>query len=167
MVFTGSGKGKTTAALGLSVRAMGHGYKICIIQFIKGSWKYGELEAMKRFSDLMDFHVTGRGFSWKSEDIEKDRMAAQAGWQLAKEAIASRKYHIVILDELTYLIKLNMVDEKEIIQTLRNRPQHLHVVVTGRNAPSSLMESADLITDMQAVRHPLEKGIKAQRGIEF
>jgi len=167
MIFTGNGKGKTTAALGLSLRAMGHGYNVCIIQFIKGSWKYGELESMTRFSDLMDFHVTGRGFTRKSEDIEKDRMAAQKGWQLAKEVIASKKYHMVILDELTYLIKLNMVEEKEVIRTLRNRPKPLHIVVTGRDASSALKESADLVTDMQAVKHPFEKGIKAQKGIEF
>jgi len=167
MVFTGDGKGKTTAALGLSIRAMGHGFKVCIIQFIKGSWKYGELESMKRFSDLMDFHVTGRGFTWKSEDLEKDKKAARAGWQLAKSAITSEKYRVVILDELTYLIKLNMLDEKEVVETLLNKPDNLHIVVTGRNACSRLKEAADLVTDMQAVKHPLEKGIKAQKGIEF
>jgi len=167
MVFTGDGKGKTTAALGLSIRAMGHGFKVCVIQFIKGSWKYGEFESMKRFSDLMNFHVTGRGFTWKSKDLEKDKKAARAGWQLAKSAITSEKYRVVILDELTYLIKLNMLDEKEVVETLLNKPDDLHIVVTGRNACSSLKEAADLVTDMQAVKHPLGKGIKAQKGIEF
>jgi len=167
LVFTGNGKGKTTAALGLCLRALGHGYRVCVVQFIKGSWKYGELESMKRFSDLVDFHVTGRGFTWKSKDIEQDRMAAQKGWHIAKEAIASNTYDIIILDELTYPIKLDMIDEKEVIQTLRNRPQPLHIVVTGRDASSALTESADLVTDMQAVKHPFEKGIPAQKGIEF
>ena len=167
MVFTGNGKGKTTAALGLSLRAMGHGFKVCVIQFIKGSWKCGELEALKRFSDLMDVHVTGRGFTWKSEDIEKDKTAAQAGWRLARSAIGSKKYHMIVLDELTYPIKLNMLDEKEVVQVLINRPPELHIVVTGRDAPAALKESADLVTEMQAVKHPLENGVKAQKGIEF
>lgn len=167
MVFTGDGKGKTTAALGLSIRAMGHGFNVCIIQFIKGSWTYGELQSMTRFSDLMDFHVTGRGFTWKSEDLEKDKKAAQAGWELAKGAMASGKYRMVILDELTYLIKLNMLGEKEVIETLLDRPGDLHVVVTGRGASSGLKEAADLVTDMQAVKHPFSQGIKAQKGVEF
>ena len=104
MVFTGNGKGKTTAALGLALRSMGHGFRVCVIQFIKGSWKTGELEAVKRFGELMDFHVTGRGFSRKSEDFDKHRKAAREGWRLAKEVMASGKYRIVILDELTHLI---------------------------------------------------------------
>ena len=167
MVFTGNGKGKTTAALGIAIRAMGHGFKICMIQFIKGSWKYGELEAVKRFTDLMDFHVTGRGFTWKSEDFEKDKKAAREGWRLAKEVMASGKYRIIILDELTYLIKLNMIDEKEVVEAILNKPQDLHIVVTGRDAPVSLIDAADLVTELKAVKHPLEKGIKAQKGIEF
>ena len=167
MVFTGNGKGKTTAALGVAVRAMGHGFHVCVIQFIKGSWKYGELEAVKRFTDLMDFHVTGRGFTWKSEDFEKDKKAAREGWRLAKEVMASGKYRIIILDELTYLIKLNMIDEKEVVEAILNKPQDLHIVVTGRDAPVSLIDAADLVTELKAVKHPLEKGIKAQKGIEF
>lgn len=167
LVYTGNGKGKTTAALGLSLRAMGHGLNVCLIQFIKGSRQTGELAALQRFSDCMVFHVTGYGFTWKSEDIEKDRTAAREGWRLAKQAIASEKYQMLILDELTYLVKLNMLDEKEILRTLRSRPRDLHVIVTGRDASPALKESADLVTEMQAVKHPLEKGVKAQKGIEF
>ena len=167
MVFTGDGKGKTTAALGLGFRAMGHGFKICMIQFIKGTWKYGELEAISRFEELMDLHVTGRGFTWASEDFEKDKKAAQKGWRLAKAVIASEKYRIVILDELTYLIKFKMIEEKEVVEVLSNKPPALHVVVTGRDAPESLMDAADLVTEMKAVKHPFKNGIKAQKGIEF
>ena len=109
MVFTGDGKGKTTAALGLALRAIGHGFKICVIQFIKGSWQYGELNSVKRFEDLMDFHVMGRGFTWKSDDFKKDKKTALDAWQFAKQMITSGKYQIIILDELTYLVKLKMI----------------------------------------------------------
>lgn len=167
MVFTGDGKGKTTAALGLALRAIGHGFKICVIQFIKGSWQYGELNSVKRFEDLMDFHVMGRGFTWKSDDIKKDKKAARDAWQFAKQMITSGKYQIIILDELTYLVKLKMIDEREIVDILSKKPQDLHVVVTGRKAPQSLIDVADLVTEMQAVKHPLKNGVKAQKGIEF
>ena len=167
MVFTGSGKGKTTAALGLALRAMGHGLKICVIQFIKGSWTYGELASVKRFSDLMDFHVMGRGFTWKSDDLKKDKKAAQDAWQFAKKMIASGKYKIIILDELTYLVKLKAIDEQDMVNVLCHKSEDLHVIVTGRDAPQSLVDIADLVTDMQAVKHPLQAGIKAQKGIEF
>ena len=167
MVFTGNGKGKTTAALGFALRAMGHGLKICVIQFIKGSWTYGELESIKRFSDLMDFHVMGRGFTWKSEDLEKDKKLAQEAWQFAQEMMASGKYDMVILDELTYLLKLNAITEADMVDVLSRKPSDLHVVVTGRAAPQSLINSADLVSDVQAVKHPFQNGIKAQKGIEF
>ena len=167
MVFTGDGKGKTTAALGLALRAIGHGFKICVIQFIKGSWKYGELNSVKRFEDLMDFHVLGRGFTWKSDDFKKDKQAALDAWRFAKQMITSGKYQIVILDELTYLVKLKMIDEHEIVDFLSNNPRDLHLIVTGRSAPQSLIDVADLVTDMKAVKHPLKNGVKAQKGIEF
>jgi len=167
IVFTGNGKGKTTAALGLAFRALGHGFKTCVIQFIKGSWKYGELESARRFEEIMDFHVMGRGFTWKSEDFEQDRQAALEAWAFAKQTISSGKYRVVILDELTYLVKLNIIDEKEIVDVLTGKPADLHVVVTGRNAPASLIDAADLVTEMRPIKHPFEAGIKAQKGIEF
>jgi len=167
IVYTGKGKGKTTAALGLTFRAIGHGLNTCIIQFIKGSWKYGELESAKRFEDLLDFHVLGRGFTWKSDDIEKDIKLAKEAWSFAKNIINSEKYKLVILDELTYLIKYKMVDEHEIVSFLSNRPKDMHIVVTGRDAPESLIEIADLVTEMKEVKHPYHAGIKAQKGIEY
>jgi cob(I)alamin adenosyltransferase len=167
MVFTGKGKGKTTAALGLAFRAMGHEFKVCVIQFIKGSWKYGELTSAKRFEDLMDFYVMGKGFTWQSENIEEDIKIAQEAWIFAKEKINSGKYQMVILDELTYLIKYKMVSEDEIVNFLANRPENLHVVVTGRDASDKLIEIADLVTDMVSIKHPYDNGVKAQKGIEF
>jgi cob(I)alamin adenosyltransferase len=167
MVFTGNGKGKTTSALGLAFRALGHGEKVCFIQFIKGSWKYGELEAAKRFADLLDFHVMGRGFTWKSDDIDKDIAVARQGWEFAKKIIAENRHQLIVLDELTYLITYKMIDEQEMIDVLTCRDPALHIVVTGRGAGDRLIEAADLVTEMREIKHPYRQGIKAQKGVEF
>ncbi len=167
MVNTGDGKGKTTAALGQILRAVGQGMKVCLIQFIKGSWKYGELIAAERFPDLLEIHVLGRGFTWKSENIEEDIRIAREAWDFAKEKIASGAYDLVVLDELTYLVKYGMVDELDVLDAIVNRPEDLHVIVTGRDAPQSIMAAADLITEMRAVKHHFDAGVKAKKGIEF
>ena len=167
MVFTGNGKGKTTSALGMTFRALGHGKKVCFIQFIKGSWKYGELEAAKRFDDLLDFHVMGRGFTWKSDDLAKDIALAREGWEFAKKIIAGNQYQLVVLDELTYLASYKMIDEQEIVDVLTGRDPSLHVVVTGRGAGEKLCRAADLVTEMREIKHHYMQGIKAQKGIEF
>ena len=167
IVNTGNGKGKTTAALGQAFRAIGHGFRVCFLQFLKGSWKYGELEAAKRFEDLMEIRALGKGFTWKSEDLNEDIQSARDAWDLAKQVIASGKFKMVVLDELTYLITYGMVPEEDILNTLRNRPPELHVVVTGRDASPGLIELADLVTEMNEIKHPFRSGIKAQRGIEF
>jgi cob(I)alamin adenosyltransferase len=167
LVHTGHGKGKTTAALGLAMRALGHGLKVCVIQFIKGTWKYGELAAAKRFEDLLEIHVMGKGFTWKSENLEADKQIAQEAWQFAKQKLYSDDYALVILDELTYLIKYGFVEETDILEALTQKRDDLHVVVTGRDASPALIEAADLVTEMVAVKHPFEQGVKAQKGIEF
>ncbi len=167
LLFTGNGKGKTTAALGLAFRALGHGQRVAMIQFIKGSWKYGELESARRFEDLLDFHVMGRGFTWKSEDLDKDIAVAREAWQFAADLIAGNRHQLVILDELTYLISYNMVAEREILDVLSARPPSMHVVVTGRGASEGLIAAADLVTEMCEIKHPYKKGIRAQKGIEF
>ena len=167
LVFTGSGKGKTTAAMGLAMRAMGHGQRVCVIQFIKGGWQTGEQVAGKRFADLLDFHVMGRGFTWKSDDLEEDIAMARKGWELAARTIRENRHRLVILDELTYPLKYNMLAVNEVVRILVDRPAAMHVVVTGRDAPEPLLEAADLITEMREIRHPYSRGIKAQQGIEF
>lgn len=167
IVNTGDGKGKTTAALGQVFRALGHGFKVCVLQFLKGTWKYGELEAAKRFSDLLEIHALGKGFTWRSENIQQDTQVAQEAWEFAKGVIASGKFKMVVLDELTYLISYGMVDEHDILDCLSNRPLGLHVIVTGREASSRLKDLADLVTEMKDIKHPFQKGIKGQRGIEF
>ena len=167
IVNTGNGKGKTTAALGQAFRAIGHGFRVCFLQFLKGSWKYGELEAAKRFEDLMEIRALGKGFTWQSEDLNEDIQSARDAWDLAKQVIASGKFKMVVLDELTYLITYGMVAEEDILNTLRNKPPELHIVVTGRDASPGLIELADLVTEMNEIKHPFRNGIKAQRGIEF
>lgn len=167
MVHTGHGKGKTTAALGLAFRALGHGLPVCIIQFIKGTWKYGELYSAKRFADLLEFHVVGEGFTWKSRDEERDRQAAREGWRLAKARIEEGSHHLVVLDEFTFALNYGMVDVDEALDSLRRKPEKLHVLITGRDAPAALVEIADLVTEMREVKHPYKSGIKAQKGIEF
>lgn len=167
MINTGRGKGKTTAALGLAFRALGHGLQVCIIQFIKGSWKYGELNSAGRFGDLLDFHVAGKGFTWSSKDPGEDRQAARDGWDLAKSVIEAGRHHLVILDEFTYAVNYGMVDIDEAAKALRKRPEGLHVLITGRDAPQEMVEMADLVTEMTEVKHPYKTGIKAQKGIEW
>ena len=133
---------------------------VCIIQFIKGTWKYGELFSAKRFDDLLEFHVEGEGFTWKSKDIDRDRQAARQGWELAKAKIEEGFHHLVILDEFTYVLNYGMVDEGEVIASLRQKPKGLHVLVTGRNAPAALVDIADLVTDMREMKHPFKSGVR-------
>ncbi|MCL1981313.1 MAG: cob(I)yrinic acid a,c-diamide adenosyltransferase [Proteobacteria bacterium] len=167
IVFTGNGKGKTTAALGMAMRTAGHGLKVCFIQFIKGGWHYGEIDAVKRFEGLIDFHVMGKGFTWKSDNIEEDARLAREAWDFARRMIASGVYHTVVLDEFTYLLHYQMLACEPCLEFLNGRPAGQHVVVTGRYAPEQLLATADLVTEMQVIKHPLESGIKAQKGIEF
>ncbi len=167
LVNTGNGKGKTTAALGLVMRALGHGFRVCVIQFIKGISTSGELLAAKRFEDLLDVHVMGRGFTWTSKNLEQDKKIAAEAWQFAHKVLLSDDYKLVVLDELTYLMKYRFVNSTEIIEGLQQRRKDLCVVVTGRDAPQVLIEAADLVTDMREIKHPFKQGVKAQRGVEF
>lgn len=166
MVFTGRGKGKTTAALGMALRAAGHGLSVCIIQFIKGGRWYGELEAVKRLPTV-ELHVMGRGLTRNSENIEEDRRQALEAWDFARERIASGKHHLVILDEFTYLLHYGMLALEPCLEAFAGRNPARHVLITGRYAPKGLIDAADLVTDMRAIKHPLERGIEAQPGIEF
>ena len=167
IVNTGYGKVKTTAALGMAFRTLGHGLPVCIIQFIKGTWKYGELYSAERFADLLEFHVVGKGFTWKSKDLESDRQTALEGWELAKAKIKEGRHSLVILDEFTYALNFKMVEKEEAIAFLKHKPEEIHVMVTGRDAPPALVEIADLVTDMRELKHPFRSGITAQKGVEF
>lgn len=166
-VFTGDGKGKTTAALGLALRAAGHDHAICIIQFIKGNWKCGEHNAVLQLGDNVELHVMGKGFTWKSDDIAEDIKLAQKGWQFAKEKIFSDKYELIILDELTYLIHYDMIDEQEVMEVLQKKPSRLHLVITGRYASDALIKKCMMVTEMKDVKHHYNSGVSAQKGFEF
>ncbi|MDP2744638.1 MAG: cob(I)yrinic acid a,c-diamide adenosyltransferase [Dehalococcoidia bacterium] len=166
LVFTGHGKGKTTAALGLMLRAHGHGMKAAMLQFIKHSRSnFGEHRAARLLG--LEIMPLGAGFTRTAKDIEKSRALALQLWGIAREKLASGEYEMIILDELSYPLQYGWIPVKEVIEALRSRPRGMHVVVTGRDVPTELIEFADLVTDMHVVKHPLKKGIKAQRGIEF
>lgn len=166
LVYTGNGKGKTTAALGLAWRALGRGLAVAVIQFIKGKWKTGERLFAERLPGLT-FLVMGRGFTWDSDDLSRDRQAAQEAWARAAALIAAGQHPVVILDELTYVINYGFVALDDVLAVVRGRPAQVHVVVTGRNAPEALIAAADLVTEMRSVRHPFEQGRKAQIGVDY
>ncbi len=166
LIFTGDGKGKTTAALGQVLRAAGHGLKTCVVQFIKGKWPTGEAKAMDKFMGLCEFHTMGSGFTWKISEQETLK-AAKTAWQLAKEKVMSGNYDLVILDELTYLITYELLPESEVLDLMNQRPEQVNLIITGRNASPGLIAAADLVTEMRLIKHPYEKGVKAKAGIEF
>ncbi|MBF0472146.1 MAG: cob(I)yrinic acid a,c-diamide adenosyltransferase [Nitrospirae bacterium] len=167
ILYTGNGKGKTTAALGQMYRAIGQGMRVCIIQFIKGKWKTGEMLASQSFSNNLTFKTMGEGFTWNSKDINKDIEAARFAWETAKDSINSSKYDMVILDELTYLIKYKIITNEEVIEFLKNRPNNIHIIITGRDASNELIEVSDLVTEMKEIKHPYKSGIEAIKGIEY
>ncbi len=166
VIYTGQGKGKTTAALGLVFRALGRGFRVAVVQFIKGRWKTGE-RVFAATIPRLTFLVMGRGFTWESDDLSQDRRAAEEAWSTAKELIVGGEHAIVVLDELTYAIGFGFVSLEEVLATLRRRPASVHVVVTGRNAPEALIAEADLVTEMRSLKHPFEHGAAAQPGIDF
>jgi len=169
IVFTGNGKGKTTAALGMALRTIGHGYKVAIIQFIKGGWTTGEEKALKNLSSNISWHSLGEGFTWETQDRIRDEKLVRKAWELAKEYIKSESYKLIILDEVNIATKLGYLCSEEIItflKSLGNRKNH--IVLTGRGASNSIINYADLVTEMKLIRHPFkEQGIKAQKCVEF
>jgi cob(I)alamin adenosyltransferase len=166
VVYTGQGKGKTTAALGLCFRALGRGMRVAVVQFIKGKWKTGERLFAERLEGLT-FLVMGRGFTWNSDDLSRDKEAAEAAWRQSRALIASGEHAVVILDELTYVLNYGFVPVSEVLEALEQRPAHVHVVVTGRNAPEALVARADLVTEMQNIKHPFAQGRTAMLGIDY
>ncbi len=166
IINTGNGKGKTTAGLGTAFRALGHGKKVCVIQFLKGQGKYGE-RVMAAKIDNLDWFISGKGFVFKKENIDEDRAVAREGFQLAVEKVASDEYDLIVLDEITYLPLYDFLKVEKIIELLENKPERLSVIITGRDADPGLVEIADTVTVMQPVKHAYEEGIMAQKGIEF
>jgi len=171
IVFTGNGKGKTTAALGMGLRTLGHGYKVAIIQFIKGGWTTGEKKAFEKFSNNIEWRSLGAGFTWETQNRNKDQFLVNEAWEVAKEYIKNESYKLVILDEINIAIKLGYIHTEEIIIFLKdlNMNKNLcHVILTGRGASKEIIEFADLVTEMKLIKHPFkEQGIKAQECVEY
>ena len=168
LVFTGQGKGKTTAGLGLVLRSLGHGERVAIVQFIKGGWEPGEARALKAFGDQVNWHALGEGFTWETQDRERDQQLVEEAWQTALGYLRDDAVKLVLLDELNVALKLGYIDAETVIAGLNERPELTHVAVTGRGAPAALVERADLVTEMTLVHHPFrEQGVKAQAGIEY
>ena len=168
IVFTGNGKGKTTAALGMTLRMIGHNQSVAIIQFIKGGWESGEAKSLKLYKKLLVFHALGEGFTWESQDRDRDQKLVKNAWEKSMEYLKDPKYKLVLLDEINIAIKLGYISLDEVLNGIKIRPKLTHVVLTGRGAKKELIESADLVTEMNLVRHPFkEQGIKAQKGIEY
>ena len=172
LVHTGEGKGKTTAAIGLAVRAWGDGFRILILQFIKGSWKYGELSALKALGEIdgrIEIRPTGIGFTRNasSEEMAVHREKARTALQEALTEMTSGQWDMIILDEINYALNFGLLEEQEVLELLSQKPTELHLVLTGRHALPAIIDCADLVTEMRLIKHPFQKGIRAQKGIEF
>jgi cob(I)alamin adenosyltransferase len=167
IVNTGPGKGKSTAAFGLALRMLGHGRRVGVVQFVKGAWHTGEKDALEKFGDLMTWHTMGEGFTWETQDLARDIAAAEAAWEKVRELMADEAIALLILDELNIALRYDYLPLEQVVAELQARRRDLHIVVTGRNAKPELVEAADLVTEMGAVKHHFKAGVKAQQGIEF
>ncbi|MFN4271419.1 MAG: cob(I)yrinic acid a,c-diamide adenosyltransferase [Aliihoeflea sp.] len=167
IVNTGPGKGKSTAAFGLALRMLGHGRRVGVVQFVKGAWHTGEKDALEKFGDLMTWYTMGEGFTWETQDLARDIAAAEAAWAKVRELMADETIALLILDELNIALRYDYLPLAKVVAELQARRPDLHIVVTGRNAKPELVEAADLVTEMGAVKHHFKAGVKAQQGIEF
>jgi cob(I)alamin adenosyltransferase len=169
IVYTGNGKGKTTAAMGSALRAVGQGLKVLMLQFIKGSWDYGELESIKRLAPDFTIQRLGKGFiHLKSQQDDKEVIEnISQSWKRAEDGVLSDRYDMVILDEVNYVISYGLIPVEKVLDLIEKRPKRLHIILTGRDAHHKVIEKADLVTEMKEIKHPYSKGIKAQKGIEF
>ncbi len=167
IVHTGKGKGKSTAAFGMVFRAIGHGMRVGVVQFVKGAWGTGERDVLEKFPDLVTIKAMGQGFTWDTQDRQRDIAAAHAAWEEAKRMIADPQYRMVLLDELNIVLRYDYLPLDEVIAFLKAKPHDTHVIVTGRNAKDELIEIADLVTEMTEIKHPFRAGVKAQAGVEF
>jgi cob(I)alamin adenosyltransferase len=168
IVNTGNGKGKTTAALGMVLRSLGHGYKVAIVQFIKGAWEPSEKQVFSLWEDQIEFHAMGEGFTWETQDRDRDLDKASAAWEKSLEYIRNPDFQLVLLDEINIALKMAYLQVEDVLAGLAQKPPNKHVILTGRGAPAALIEKADLVTEMTLIKHPFrDQGVKAQPGIEF
>jgi cob(I)alamin adenosyltransferase len=167
IVHTGNGKGKTTAALGMVLRSLGHGYRVAIVQFIKGAWEPAEKTVLSRLGNV-EFHALGEGFTWETQDRERDIQKTYEAWETGLSFICNPDFKVVLLDEVNVALKLGYLQLEDVLAGLERKPPHSHVILTGRGAPAALIERADLVTEMKPIKHPFrEQGVKAQPGIEY
>ncbi len=167
IVYTGNGKGKSTAAFGTAIRAIGSGFKVAIVQFIKGKWKTGEGKFFKSLKGQCQIFEMGKGFTWDTKNFDDDVQTAQRAWKKCCELLHDKKHHLVIFDEINYAIAYNFLDVNEVLAQLKQKPAHKHVILTGDKAAQALADLADLVTEMKCIKHPYQKGIKAQAGIDY
>jgi cob(I)alamin adenosyltransferase len=167
LVYTGNGKGKSTSAFGTVIRALGWGHSVAVVQYIKGTWKTGEREFFTRFPDLLTWHAMGEGFTWDTQDRQRDRQAAEAAWAKSRAFLESGDYDLVLLDEINIALRYDQLPVEAVVEGVKARHPRTSVILTGRDAKPELLELADLVTEMQQVRHPFEQGIKAKQGIDY
>jgi cob(I)alamin adenosyltransferase len=168
IVNTGNGKGKTTAALGMVMRSLGHGYRVAIVQYIKGAWEPAEKAVLSKFSDQLEFQAMGEGFTWDTQDRDRDIQMAKLAWEKSLSYIVDESYRLILLDEINVALKLGYLDSEEVLAGLEQKPANTHVILTGRGVPAAIIDRADLVTEMNPIKHPFrEQGVKAQPGIEF
>ncbi|MHC5348081.1 cob(I)yrinic acid a,c-diamide adenosyltransferase [Metapseudomonas furukawaii] len=167
LVHTGNGKGKSSSAFGMVARALGHGMKVGVVQFIKGGMSTGEEAFFRRFPEEVSYHVMGEGYTWDTQDRQRDIEKARAAWAIARELLDDPRVGLVVLDELNIALKHGYLELDEVLRDIQSRPEHQHVVATGRGAPEGLVEAADTVTEMSLVKHAFKAGVKAQKGVEF
>jgi len=167
IVNTGNGKGKTTAALGTALRAVGSDLKVFMVQFIKGSWDYGELHVVEKLKPNLEIKPMGEGFTWETKDKERDTQVAHEAWQFCKELIQKNEHDLLIFDEINNAMDYGYLDIVDVVAALKDKPKKMHVILTGRGAPQEIIDVANLVTEMREIKHPFHEGIYAQKGIEF
>ena len=167
IVHTGKGKGKSTAAFGMVFRSLGHGFNVGVVQFVKGAWETGERDVLEKFSDQVTIKAMGEGFTWETQDRQRDIDSARAAWEEAKLMIANPDIKMVLCDELNIVLRYDYLPVEEVVEVLKNKPEDKHVIITGRNAKDEVIELADLVTEMELIKHPFRSGVKAQAGVEF
>lgn len=167
LVYTGNGKGKTTAAFGTVFRALGRGYNVAIVQFIKGEWVSGEIKSLEKFAGQVDYFGEGEGFTWDTKDLKRDVAAAERAWGKCRDLLKANKHDVYLFDEILYALKYKFLHEDEILNSISRRNPSSHVILTGRDASPKILEVADLVTEMKEVKHPYKQGITAQPGIDY
>ena len=167
LVYTGNGKGKSTAGFGAVFRALGRGFRVAVVQFIKGEWVSGEVKALERFGDRATYRSVGEGFTWKTQSLERDVACAERGWALCQDLLAEGRHDVYLFDEILYVLKYRFLSLETVLAGIEKKPERAHLILTGRDAPPAIVARADLVTEMTEIKHPYAAGIPAQPGIDY